>query len=217
MTNPTEAVGTTAYIESLRVSLDHSRLLNCFLKRNPQFEHTTPSLGLYIFKLAFPLILATKVSPPDSNVLYALDIHLKALDQHTLSYENVTLLRETVEYLMTIKDPRDLCTQFARFLVHEIKRPSFLQLPEKLIEMQNEDTLSDSQHSTVDANYESLFSREITPAFEKSSLLIPSQPLGIIGNPFTLDFPNQIPNQMNAHDQTYLDMLLTSDPFPPNL
>ena len=216
MTDPIQAVGTTAYIESLRVSLEHSRLLICFLKRNPQFEHTTPSLGLYIFKLAFPLILATKVSPPEPHVQLALDIHLKALDQHTLSYENVTLLRETIEYLMTITDPRDLCTQFARFLVHEIKRPSFLQLPEKLMELQHEENASES-HTTVDTNYESLFSKALSPSFEKPSMNMPTQPLGIVGNPFSLNYTQSIPPAVSPQDQTYLELLLTGDPFPPNL
>ena len=211
MADPIEAVTSTAYQESLSVSLDHARLLGCFLNRNPQFEYTTPSLGLYIFKLAFPLILATKVAPPDDQVLLALDIHLKSLDRHTLSYENVPLLKETIEYLMTLKDPRDLCTQFARFLVHEIKRPSFLQLPEKLLE--SADSAAGS-HQSADASYQALFSQI---KYDKPSAPVNDEPLGVIGNPFLDNYRNHMPTPLSDHDRTYLDLLLRSDPYPPNL
>jgi hypothetical protein len=130
---------SNSYIETVSVAHENSKLLTMFLQRNPKFDHTTTAIASYIFNIAFNLILCSRLEASETiehiQILDSLDIHMRSLREHTTSFENVPVLIETLEYFLTLTDPREIISQFTKFKAMRGSAPTVIKfLPKTPIE-----------------------------------------------------------------------------------
>ncbi|KAJ3328858.1 hypothetical protein HDU91_004006, partial [Kappamyces sp. JEL0680] len=127
--SPMLSVKSRAFQDSISCAHDNASLLSCYLRRNPQFEYCTTTVGNYMFHTAFPLVLAFRMDlPPQEHakVQESLEIHIRCLREHTAFYETVPVLCETLDYLISLVDPIEIVREFSRFKSLGGKAPTSL-------------------------------------------------------------------------------------------
>jgi hypothetical protein len=127
LTNSITGVKSTYYIESVIVGHENALVLRCFLARNARFKYCTIALSNYMFNIAFPLVIASKLeplgSPEHSKIISSLDAHLSSLRAHSIAYQCVPVLLETLEYLLSLSTPVEIISEYTRFRTSKGKTP----------------------------------------------------------------------------------------------
>jgi hypothetical protein len=231
--SPIESAKSRAFINSINIAHENAKVLSTYLRRNTKFEYCTATIGSYIFHTAFPLVLASRMNlsePELAQVKESLEIHVQCLRENTIQYEVTPILIETLDYLISLQDPVDIIAQFSRFQAMSGKAPTNLKILDE-----PPTKSSPSQHYSSPAtgwseasNAKIVQNPNLNPQLALSNPLTSSSTLASSVNGMTHPMANGMsllpndklmwessvmdPMQMNL-TPTYIDMLLSSDPF----
>jgi hypothetical protein len=129
-----------------------------------------------------------------AKVAESLEIHLRALRENCLAHEVIPILPESAEYLLSLHDPVDIIAQFSRFQAMAGKTPKntrYIDKENPPVNLINGNaTTWSATEATVSMNHMQI--NQEMKAWDSNNVGIPLNP--------TLS-------------TSYVDMLLSSDPF----
>jgi len=224
--SPILASKSKAFLESVETAKNNAQLLACYLRRNPQFEHCTTTVGTFMFHTAFPLVLALRMDLPANEYARckeSLDIHIRCLREHTNFYETVPVLCETLDYLISLTDPIEIVREFSRFKAMGGKTPTLVkylaEAPGNSSNSSNNGTASNSTSQQREAtespqpwNMDS-HSQMVMDTKMMMEAQMMKNALWAQSMPITHPLHSSLPTTSQPLDSSYIDMLLSSDPF----
>ncbi|KAJ3253514.1 hypothetical protein HK103_000483 [Boothiomyces macroporosus] len=220
--NPSSAVSSHAFLESINICHENAVILQCFLRRNPNFDFCTATLGRYIFHIAVPLVCAFRMELPSleaAKVAESLEVHVHCLREHTLAYEAEPILSETLDYLISLSDPIQVAKDYLNFKSSG-KNPSVIKT------LANPGSVNSPyyKNSSDRSDQSETQSPWISSKSEMPSEQFNSQPMNwnnndmqtpMFGGAFMggTQMEGIQAMQPNKQDSNYIDLLLSSDPF----
>ncbi|KAJ2998583.1 hypothetical protein HDV02_004398 [Globomyces sp. JEL0801] len=188
--------------------------------------HDNATVGNYLFHTCIPLVIALRMDLPPQEakkVAESLEVHIRCLREHTTIYEIVPVLIDTLEYLLTLPDAIQIIREFTRFKSMSGETPSLVKnLPE--VPRQNS---TDNYHgsssgtpiSDLDGNVQWNQGNAGPSSMDGATMMMDgSNDNGFMwggnkkGMPLNGTNGNMGLNSQ-ALDPSYIDLLLSSDPF----